>query len=178
KGLAVVDPRRVASGGTPLPVIERAFIHGREVDPTAGVEIPPGRGELEFRFSAANFRSPRKSIFRYKLKGFDRDWIDAAGRGVAYYTNIPPGRYRFQLIGGNGDGTWSSPGASLDIVLKPHFYETLWFYVLCFFGLAGLISAAHVAHVRALHERRTLLECRVHERTAELRNEIAERKRA
>lgn len=44
KGLAVVDPRRVANGGTPLPVIERAFIDGREVDPTSGVEIPPGRG--------------------------------------------------------------------------------------------------------------------------------------
>src|SRR5439155_9287585 len=74
--------------------------------------------------------------FKYKLEGFDRDWVDGGTRRVAYYTNLRPGRYRFRVIASNNDGLWSPTGAAFDLHLKPHFYQTYWFYVLC-----ALVSA-------------------------------------
>jgi signal transduction histidine kinase/ligand-binding sensor domain-containing protein/DNA-binding NarL/FixJ family response regulator len=178
KGIVVVDPRKAESGGAPLRVLfEQAFVDEREMNVTSGIEAPPGRGELEFRYSAPNFRSPERVVFKYKLEGFDRDWIDAGTRRVAYYTNIPSGHYRFQVIGSNGGGTWSAASSSLDLFLKPHFYQTLWFYGVCLFALVGLVAGGHVTHVRHLRERKKDLERRVDARTVELRNEIAERER-
>ena len=179
KGIVVVDPRKIPKNAPPLPVIvEQAIANGRKIDTRAGAQLPAGRGELEFRYSAPNFRSPQRIVFRYKLEGFDRDWIQAGSRRVAYYTNIPPGHYRFEVSASNGDNQWSPPSAAVGISLEPHFYQTFLFYCLCVVGLVSLAGLGHLAHVRQLRERERLLEQRVNARTAELRNEISERERA
>src|ERR1022692_1216258 len=59
-----------------------------------------------------------------QLEGYDSDWVDADARRVAYYTNLPPGHYRFRVIAANDDGVWNREGASLSFVLLPHFYQT------------------------------------------------------
>ena len=76
------------------------------------------------------------------LEGFDRRWTDAGARRVAYYTNIPPGRYTFRVQAANNDGVWNMQGASLPFELRPHFYQTLWFYVLLLAAVGGLIALA------------------------------------
>ncbi|MGA8598137.1 MAG: two-component regulator propeller domain-containing protein [Bryobacteraceae bacterium] len=178
QGLVVVDPRKLAANVSQQPVvIEQVFINRHEVNPLAEVRVPQGAGELEFHYSAPNFRSAERINFKYKLEGFNPNWIEAGGRRIAYYTNIPPGEYRFQVIASNEDGTWSSIPSSFAFRFEPHFYQTFAFYGLCVFALAGLITAAHLAHVRQLRERERVLEQRVDERTAELRDEIAERER-
>ncbi|MBV9613714.1 MAG: response regulator, partial [Acidobacteriaceae bacterium] len=179
KGVAVVDPRKVETVGPPLHVVlEQALIDRRLANVSANVTVRPGRGQLEFRYSAPYFRAAHRVVFRYKLDGFDRDWIEAADRRTAYYTNIPPGHYRFQVIASNDGGTWSEPGSSQDIFLEPHFYQTPLFYCLGICALLAIAIAAHIAHLRGLRQRKRLLECSVDERTAALRNEIAERERA
>jgi signal transduction histidine kinase/CheY-like chemotaxis protein/HPt (histidine-containing phosphotransfer) domain-containing protein len=179
KGPVVVDPAKLESRDAPQPVmIEQVFVDGREFDPRAAASARPGKGALEFRYSAPNFRSPHRVAFRYRLHGFDRNWIDAGGRTIAYYTNIPPARYRFEVLASNGEGNWNSPSASLALELAPHYYQTYWFFCLCVFALAATIIGLHLAHVHDSQNRAKMLERSVNERTAELRKEIAERQRA
>ena len=54
--------------------------------------------------------APKKLRFRYRLEGFDRDWHDAGVRRTAFYTNLKPGDYRFQVIAANRNGVWNGPG--------------------------------------------------------------------
>jgi diguanylate cyclase (GGDEF)-like protein len=68
--------------------------------------------------------------FRYKLEGFDRDWVDAGTRRVAYYTNLPPGAYRFRVIAANHDGVWNEQGASFSFRRPARFRETTTFWIL------------------------------------------------
>src|SRR5439155_15645018 len=79
--------------------------------------------------------------FRYRLEGFDRDWIDAGPRRVAYYTNIPAGSYRFRVIAANEDGVWNADGAGFDFSLRAHFYRTPAFWVACLLG-GGVLGLA------------------------------------
>jgi ligand-binding sensor domain-containing protein/signal transduction histidine kinase len=140
---------------------KRAMLHGQPVIlPPVGndeelsggslgnlkIQVPPGRGELEFRFTALNFRNPEKSLFRYRLDGVDTDWIDAGSRRVAHYNNIYPGIYRFRVMACNSDGVWNESSAALAISLTPHVWQTVWFRILAGIGivasLAGVVLIA------------------------------------
>lgn len=179
QGVVSVDPSRVEiAAAPPFVTVEQVLIDRKEIAAEGMARGLPGPGDLEFRYSAPNFRAPQRVTFRYKLEGFDRDWIDAGPRRTAYYTNIPPGNYRFQVLASNGEGGWSAQPAVASVSLPPRFYQTLWFYGLCGLVLAGLVGGGHLAHVRELRRRKRVLEYAVEERTAKLRNEIAERERA
>jgi diguanylate cyclase (GGDEF)-like protein len=106
--------------------------------------------------------------FRYKLEGFDPDWIDAGNRRVAFYTNIPPGKYTFRVRACNNDGMWNEEGDALRFSLRPRFQQTGWFYGACGLGLVLVgFGAARVRAARARAREREL-EQQVAERTVQL----------
>ena len=84
--------------------------------------------------------------YRYRLDGFDPKWIDAGARRVAYYTNIPPGHYTFHVLAANNDGVWNDTGATLEIRVLPHLWQTWWFRTLL--GLALLLIGYQVYRMR------------------------------
>jgi diguanylate cyclase (GGDEF)-like protein len=177
KGVAIVDPKRLTIDSfTPKTILESATIDNKPVAVDGPAVSPPGRGDLEFHFTAPNFANPEKQRFQYQLVGYDPDWVDAIGPRAAHYTNIPPGSYRFRVRSGD-QSRWNGDDAAFNFVLKPHFYRTYWFYVLC--GLAALGLAAAVLRVRLmrLKVRQQELRFLVDQRTEELQSEIIIRKR-
>jgi ligand-binding sensor domain-containing protein/anti-sigma regulatory factor (Ser/Thr protein kinase) len=144
KGVAVIDPAHVEPNAMPPPVvIERATIDRREITTREETRVEPGSGELEFTYTALSFAAPEKVRFKYRLEGFDEQWVDAVDRRLAYYTNIPPGKYTFRVIACNNDGLWNEAGASFTFSLAPHYYQTLWFYVLSVLLIALLGSLGY-----------------------------------
>ncbi len=148
KGLVEVNPARFPINTLPPPVaLERFTVD--DVDqplrgPDSRVKIAAGRVHFEFDYAGLSFVAPQKVRYRYMLEGFDHAWTDAGVRRAAYYTNIPPGRYTFRVQAANNDGVWNTGGAALAFDLRPHFYQTLWFYVL----LLAAIAAAVVLTVK------------------------------
>jgi signal transduction histidine kinase len=96
--------------------------------------------------------APEKVQFKYRLEGFDRDWVDAGSRRSAYYTNLRPGSYRFQVIACNNDGVWNQTGAAFGLYLKPYFYQTYWFYGLCLLLMAWLAWHLYRLRVRRIED--------------------------
>jgi C4-dicarboxylate-specific signal transduction histidine kinase len=95
--------------------------------------------------------------FRYKLTGLDRDWQDGGGRREAYYTNLGPGFYTFQVIGSNNDGVWNEAGASMVFTIAPAFYQTSWFRGLCVAAAFALIWALYQLRLQQLQRRHEAL---------------------
>ena len=113
KGIATIDPIHAKLNVLPPPVaIEQVLIDGQEFRPTRQIDVPPGRSRFSFEYAGLSFITPQKMKFRYRLEGFDRDWVDAGTRRTAYYTNIPPGHYRFHVVASNADGMWNDTGQS------------------------------------------------------------------
>jgi len=141
KGVAVADPRTVEQKALPPPVVVESFsVDDRTFEPgdTTSTDVAPGPSRFSFEYAGLTFYSPQRARFRYQLEGFDHSWIDAGTRRVAYYTNLRPGQYRFRVAARAYDGDWSETEASLAFRLRPHFYQTYWFYLL----LAILLAAA------------------------------------
>ncbi len=140
KGVAMIDPEQIKSNDQPPPVaIEQIRVDDESMMPAQSIELAPGKSRFDFYYTALSFVAPEKVRFKYKLEGFDGDWIDGGTRRVAYYTNLRPGRYKFRVIASNNDGLWNPTGATFDLYLRPHFYQTIWFYALCILSLAVLV---------------------------------------
>jgi ligand-binding sensor domain-containing protein/signal transduction histidine kinase len=154
KGVAMIDPEKLATNEQPPPTaIALLRVDGEPVAPGPKIELPPGRSRFEFYYAGLSFIAPEKVRFKYRLEGFDGDWVDGGDRRVAYYTNLGPGDYRFLVIACNNDGVWSATPASFAFRLKPHFYRTVWFYALCVVCLALLIWQLYVLRVRQMRAR-------------------------
>ncbi|HMD72005.1 MAG TPA: two-component regulator propeller domain-containing protein [Bryobacteraceae bacterium] len=176
-GVLSVDPSRMSTNRRPPPVfVERVTAGNREAAAEHG-RILAG-SNLEFHYTALSFISPDRVRFRYQLEGFDKEWQDAGTRRVAYFTNLPPGSYRFRVVACNNDGVWNLAGASYSFVLTPRFYQTMWFYALCGLAVSLAGAAAYRWRVRGLRAREKWLRERVGERTVALRVEVQERLRA
>ena len=154
KGVAMVDPAHLAMNRVPpLMSIEQVSVDDETQKGTDTVTIAPGRRRLAFEFAALSFVAPQKVRFQYKLDGFDRDWVDAGARRTAYYTNLPPGHYTFQVKACNNDGVWSQRPASLTIRLRPWFYQTIWFYLVLALSVALFGYAAYLWRLRQIEAR-------------------------
>ncbi len=137
KGLAVIDPENIPVNTSPPPIaIEQIFIDNQSVPLTQKLKISPDASRLDFYFTALSFIAPENVRFKYKLEGFDDNWIDGGARRVASYTNLRPGNYKFRVIAANNDGVWNESGAAVEFYLQPHFYQTYWFYLVCLLLLA------------------------------------------
>ena len=72
-------------------LIENVIADQHPVSPYSFATFSAGTDKLEFHYNALSFKVPQEVLFKYKLEGYDRDWIDAGTRRVAYYTNLPRG---------------------------------------------------------------------------------------
>jgi ligand-binding sensor domain-containing protein/serine phosphatase RsbU (regulator of sigma subunit) len=169
-GAVRVDPAHMRKNTIAPPVrieqvlVDRAPVRGSDRAPT----FAAGSRDFEFDYTALSFTAPERVRFAYQLEGFDKAWVDAGARRVAYYTNLAPGRYRFRVKAANDDGVWNEEGAELPFTLRPHFYQTYLFFGLCALGLV-LAGAGSVRwRLLALRARAVELERKVDQRTAEL----------
>jgi signal transduction histidine kinase/ligand-binding sensor domain-containing protein/CheY-like chemotaxis protein len=177
RGLIVIDPDHLGEPSrVPRVIIESASF---DKQPSAGdaPRVPPGQGELDFQFTAVSFADGERVAFKYRLDGFDKEWVEAGSRRSAYYTNIPPGRYRFRVLARNEEGAMSAVEAAHAFELLPHFYQRWWFYSLAALSLGGLVLGVHRVRVRQLKGRERELALRVEERTTDLTREVAQRQR-
>ena len=154
KGAATVDPTHLAINRVPpLMSIEQVSVDDSPQKTNGAISIRPGGRRFAFEYTALSFAAPQKVRFKYRLEGFDHGWIDAGTRRAAYYTNLPPGRYTFQVLACNNDGVWSNAPASVSFRLQPYFYQTIWFYVLLVSAAALIWYAAYRWQMRQVESR-------------------------
>jgi signal transduction histidine kinase/CheY-like chemotaxis protein/ligand-binding sensor domain-containing protein len=170
-GMAEIDVARLRVNRRPPPVLIERVTDGRQKPIGAGGWIRAG-GNLEFHYTALTFLFPEFTQFRYRLEGFDAGWVEAGNRRAAYYTNVPPGAYRFRVMARNMDSAWNESGASFSLEARPRFYQTFWFAALCVLAVFTAWVGFYRIRVRELRRSEHRLAERVEERTGELRREI------
>jgi signal transduction histidine kinase len=130
--LQMIDPSRLAYNSVPpLVHVEELFADQKRYAADGLLRLPAMTRDLEIDYTAPAFAVPQKVRFRYRLDGRDVVWQDPGTRRQAFYSDLRPGRYRFQVIASNEDGVWNETGASLDFSVAPAWYQTTWFRLAC-----------------------------------------------
>jgi signal transduction histidine kinase/ligand-binding sensor domain-containing protein/DNA-binding response OmpR family regulator len=165
KGLVVIDPSHTrAAGLAPQVRVETVVVDRQSFAPGEAIRITHGEGNLEFQYTGISLSAAKRVNFKYKLEGFDNDWVEAGARRVAYYTNVPPGHYHFRVMAAGDDGQWNTVDAPCDLFLAPRFYQTLWFYLLCAGLGVGLLGGGHHLRIRTMTAREQALQQEIVER--------------
>jgi ligand-binding sensor domain-containing protein/two-component sensor histidine kinase len=150
-GMLVIDSEHLQRRLLPPPVaVDEAIVNGTSQVPAQLGELGPGSTNIDFRYTAPSFRAPTRITFRYKLDGFDKNWIDAGTRREATYTNLPPGSYRFHVAAANIDGPYGVENTAIAFVVRPHFYQRWWFWPLCLLVVAAIAFWIYRGRVRRI----------------------------
>jgi ligand-binding sensor domain-containing protein/signal transduction histidine kinase len=153
KGLVRVSLDHTQRSGSVPVVIDQVRIDGLETPNRPSLLLAPDNAKVELHYSVIQLRSQEKVRFRYMLDGFDKNWTEAASRRVAYYTNLPPGRYRFRVAAFEMNNPQQISETSVEIVQRPHFYRTSWFLGCCLLSLVALAWGGHKFRIRQVHVR-------------------------
>jgi ligand-binding sensor domain-containing protein len=145
-------PLRVPSMPADGPVhIESGIVDERAVDTSRRGDLPAGTKRLQIDFTAIALTQPGRVRFRYKLDGFDTEWIQAGTRRSAIYTNLPPRAYRFVVEAGTDRDGWRGGPAAWDFTVAPAFYQTWWFSAGALLTAGMLVWGAWRFRVGLMH---------------------------
>ncbi|MGQ0738143.1 MAG: sensor histidine kinase [Bacteroidota bacterium] len=118
---------------TPLPVNKKG---------EPGIHLSYRQNFFSLEYSLLKSNPDASTQYAYKLDGFDKDWNHVRERRIAYYTNVPPGRYTFSVKATDESGKWLYFSGPVVITITPPFWKTWWFYLLC-----GIMAALTVFYV-------------------------------
>lgn len=119
---------------------------------TEKITFNHNQNNFGFEFASTNYLNPEKNRFRYRLKGYDNNWIETdALHRIASYSKVPAGKYTFEIITANNDGVWGKQ-KNIDITVLPAPWVSIW-AILCYIALGiGIIFIVF----RYYNERRKL----------------------
>jgi ligand-binding sensor domain-containing protein/serine phosphatase RsbU (regulator of sigma subunit) len=135
------------------------------------LNLPYNKNHLTFNCIALSLTIPEKTVYSFKMEGFDQSWSPATKQPYITYSYLPPGKYTFMVKAMNNDGVWTTSPATFSFTIVPPFWQTWWFYL--FTGSALIISVFLFVkgRLRALRKRAIELQDKIDEKTAELRLE-------
>ena len=126
---------------------------------------------VAFEFAALDYTSPDKNDYRYRLEGFDSEWLNPGKQRRITYANLDPGNYLFRVKAANNDGMWNEAGAAMTVSIEPPPWRTRQAYALyaLLFALFVIVLVRQHRSNRAAEQRqREELEHQVEQRTSEL----------
>lgn len=127
---------------------------------------------LNLEFFGNNLTLANQNQYAYYMEGLESDWNYVGNRRFASYSSIPPGEYTFKVKSSNNNGLWDKSPKTLQVIINPPYWQTLWFRMMVIGLLSGLIYLGFRYRLRLIKGQKRKLESTVKSRTADLKNVI------
>ncbi|WP_316785904.1 two-component regulator propeller domain-containing protein [Pedobacter frigiditerrae] len=92
-------------------------------------------------YTALNYTAPEQNNYSYRLVGLENKWNYVEREKTAYYTNLDPGNYTFQVRASNNDGSWSDQITSISVYVQPPLWRTVYAYVFYVIAIGAILFA-------------------------------------
>lgn len=132
------------------------------------MEVPAGAKRVSIKYTGITFLSSSLVKFRTKLEGFEKEYSDWTYNRDVSYTNLTPGTYKFSVIAKNADGYEEKYENAVTLIVKPSFYQTIWFWILMVILFGVIVHFIIKKWIAYLKLESAKLEILVNKRTKEL----------
>ena len=151
KGVSIVQPDNLARYQAPPPpvVIETVMVDDQHLNVNEEIKLSSSMRKIEMFYASLSYRTPEQVRYRYRLDGFDNKWVNRQGIRNIQFTNLPPGKYNFEVSASIRGGKWSEKNASFPFSIEPNWYQRVW--VLPIALLAFLIALFMLYKARTQH---------------------------
>ncbi|MCK9410906.1 MAG: ATP-binding protein [Prolixibacteraceae bacterium] len=140
------------------------------IDETDEIVLNYNNAVFSFRFNALNYTYPQKTMYAYKLEGYDKDWIYTnSDHKIVSYTKPDPGTYTFMVKATNNDGIWNENPRTIKVTIIPPYWKRWWFRIPLVIFLLGSVLSFYFWRINNLKQQKRVLEKAVLDRTTELR---------
>lgn len=172
--LLAFSPQNWQHTASALPLI----IHAVQVNdssiqfsrPVSKLDLNYDQNKIYIEFDGVTYIKPEQNLYKYKLDGLDKDWVQS-NKNFVSYTNLPPGKYTFQVLASDYTGAWSKE-YQIPITIKPPFWETWWFITLAIIA-AGISFFLVVRYISQRNLREKILRLEKEQAVEKERNRIA-----
>ncbi len=120
-----------------------SIFHGFPDNPV----FPHDKNKISFRFTSMQYGLGKKTYYRYRLKGFDKDWLTLTDGNIVNYSNLAPNDYKFQVQAGTSDGLWGEI-ITYNFTVSPPFWATWWFFLIVLIVIASIGAGLAFAYQR------------------------------
>ncbi|PVD52260.1 hypothetical protein DC498_11085 [Terrimonas sp.] len=161
-GISIFNPRKIQPLPSPDVVITDLKLFNKAISPgvygsplsrdiifTDTLELLYEQNVITFKFAATDYRRHENIHYRYKMEGFDKDWIYSGTMNEATYTNLNAGEYRFIIESSFDLNNWNGQPKMLDIFIMAPWWQTWWFKM---FVIIGTVSAAYAVYRYRIHQ--------------------------
>ena len=144
RGVLRTDPALMAPASDSPPVVSITALTCDGVKRAVGTELALQSTvrKIQIHLSALDLSAPESVQVRFRLNGFDNDWVVLGEDRLVMYPRLPPGRYVFSTMASIGSGTWSSQPTQLAIVVRPPWWQSDWAQFAFLVGLVATVAAA------------------------------------
>ena len=121
------------------PALQGGNLTDKHISRATRISLPTHADLFSLEFSVPEFTNPERIVYAYRLRGFDADWKTAPARlRMATYTNVPPGRYRFEVKAYFEGAPDDYTEHGVDLRMAAPWYRTGGAYAFYLILLAGL----------------------------------------
>jgi signal transduction histidine kinase/ligand-binding sensor domain-containing protein len=153
----------------PKVVLSGFRIFGEEQSFEEDLVLPYDDYSLRFDFKTITFRYPDKVKFKYRLKGFDKNWSEVMTQNFAYYSHLEDGSYEFEVLATNDDGIWANVPATYSFTIATPIWKRTWFLLVCTFVVFAILAGYVRLRTNGLEKKRKTLELEVTKQTEKLK---------
>lgn len=120
-----------------MPILSGSRFIDDDISVANRITIHESDKSFELFFSTLRYEGDGRSVYCYRMKEFEKEWIQArAGEHSVRYTNLPPGKYTFEVKCLSALSDDEGNVTSIEVVVRPYFYKTWWFILIIILFLA------------------------------------------